>query len=235
MKCRGVVGMRAYRSAWLTVCGISGAFGIAFAVFICSPSVIFMLCLAAVGVATLAVKVSPPRDGQVLRHIGRTMAVSVPALLGACGLIAGFAELGWLWLACLAVAGAPVLVHHALTREPSAKPPVGTVEKLEKPVGKPKAKPPQPQPPAKQVHTRVHSGTSTAAICWTWRRSYVALQKADRDDDRLRLVLLRQQCLDELAVREPIGFHTWLTGGARAASDPTRYVCRRSKKGKASH
>lgn len=222
--------MRAYRTTWLTVCGISGALGIAFSVFISSPSVIFMLCLAAVGVATLAVKVAPPRDGQVLRHVGRTVAVAVPALLGACGLIGGFAELGWLWLFCLAIAGIPVFLHQRAHRAPSDEPPVARPKPKTK---TPRSQPPEPQPALQRVPTQVDSATSTASICWTWRRSYVALQKAHRDDDRMRIVLLRQHCLDELAVREPIGFHTWLTGGARAASDPTRYVCPQAKnKGK---
>src|SRR5690348_11042396 len=103
--------MRAYGSVWLSVCAASCGIGIAFAVFVCTPSVLLLMCLAALGIGTLAVKVSPPGEGQVARRLGRTTAVSAVALLGASGLIGAFAELGWLWLLCLAIAGAPVWVH----------------------------------------------------------------------------------------------------------------------------
>jgi len=206
--------MRAYRSAWLTTCGVSGVIGIAVAVLVFHPLVIVVLCLASVGVSSLLVEAAPPRDGLVLRRVARSVAVSAPALIGFCGLIAGFAELGWLWLVSLAVAGVPLGLRWWRDRG-------------EQPA--PEAKKSVSEPTAEPLVASVIRETPTDAICWTWRRSYVALQQARRVDDRLRLVLLRQQCLDELAAREPSGFHTWLSAGARAASDPSRYVCPQRK------
>jgi hypothetical protein len=206
--------MRTYRSTWLTTCGVSGVIGIAIAVLALPPMVFVLLCLASIGVSSLVVKAAPPRDGRVFRRVARSVAVSAPALIGVCGLVAGFAELGWLWLVSLAVAGVPVWVMWLRDRaeEPVVREPVST-----------------PQPVAQPLVVSVIRETPTAAICWTWRRSYVALQQARQLDDRLRIVLLRQQCLDELAAREPSGFRTWLSAGARAASDPTRYVCPQRK------
>jgi len=43
-------------------------------------------------------------------------------------------------------------------------------------------------------------------------------------DQRLRLVETRAELLDELAHRHPEGFTRWLNSGARAASDPARFV-----------
>lgn len=220
--------MRAYRSAWLTVCAISCVLGVAFAVFVCPPSVFVLMGLAAVGVATLAVKASPPADGHEARQIGRIVAVGAPALIGACGLIGAFAELGWLWLLCLAIAGGPVWLHQRLDPQASSA-------ATERPA---KAKSAVPQPrPAEPVEPAELVRSDTAEICWTWRRSYVELQQARQVDDRLRIVLLRQQCLDELSQRDPGGFHAWLSAGARAASDPSRYVCpqRKNDQGKANH
>jgi hypothetical protein len=206
--------MRAYRSAWLTTCGISGVIGIAVAVLVFHPLVIVLLCLASVGLSSLLAEAAPPRDGRVLHRVARSVIVSAPALIGVCGLIAGFAELGWLWLVSLAVAGAPVGLMWWRDRDEQPE----AVSK--KPVS---------EATVESLVVSVIRETPTAAICWTWRRSYVALQQARQVDDRLRIVLLRQQCLDELAAREPSGFRSWLSAGARAASDPSRYVCPQRK------
>jgi len=37
-------------------------------------------------------------------------------------------------------------------------------------------------------------------------------------------VLVRQRMLDELERRDRAGFERWLSTGARAASDPSRYI-----------
>ncbi|TDP89951.1 hypothetical protein [Labedaea rhizosphaerae] len=226
--------MRAYQSVWLAVCAASCGIGIAFAVFVCPLSVLLLMGVAALGIATLAVKVAPPAEGQLARHLGRVTAVCAPALIGVSGLIGAFAELGWLWLLCLAIAGAPVWLHRRFG--PEAPPPAIRPAKPVKPVKLTKATVPEPRlADAAELAELVR--TDTAEICWTWRRSYVALQQARKIDDRLKIVLLRQQCLDELSAREPSGFHAWLSAGARAASDPTRYVCpqRKNDQGKANH
>jgi len=174
--------MRAYRSAWLTVCAASCVIGVAFAVFVCPPPVFLLLVLAAFGIAILAVKVSPPRDGQVARHVGRTMAVSAPALLGVCGLIGGFAELGWLWLFCLAIGGVPIWWQRHL--DPAA---VATEPKAVNPKVVPAPRAAEPLPP---VEVAPLLKTDTAAICWTWRRSYLALQQARRVEINKQIVAM---------------------------------------------
>jgi hypothetical protein len=62
------------------------------------------------------------------------------------------------------------------------------------------------------------------ALCITWRRSYVLLQRASDMSSRDKIVQLRRCVLDELECRNRQGFTKWLESGARAGSDPTRYL-----------
>jgi len=70
------------------------------------------------------------------------------------------------------------------------------------------------------------SALSTPQLCLTWRSSYLRLHRATSCPAVAELVLLRQRVLDELERRDPAGFGRWLSTGARAASDPSRYVGR---------
>jgi hypothetical protein len=63
-----------------------------------------------------------------------------------------------------------------------------------------------------------------AELCRVWRASYVGLQHTHSPAARMRLVQRRQACLDEFERRNPAGFATWLASGARAASDPARFI-----------
>lgn len=65
---------------------------------------------------------------------------------------------------------------------------------------------------------------STAQLCLLWRRSAVALLDAPPGQGRDELVRLRGCVLDELERRDRDGFARWLEAGARAGSDPTRYL-----------
>ncbi|MEV0788017.1 hypothetical protein [Kribbella sp. NPDC050459] len=65
---------------------------------------------------------------------------------------------------------------------------------------------------------------STAELCRQWRDSYDALRRATSDAHRLRIVLERQHCLDELGRRDPEGLQAWLASAASAAGDPERFL-----------
>ncbi len=64
----------------------------------------------------------------------------------------------------------------------------------------------------------------TPDLCWEWRRSYLAVTRASKPDELIPIVALRAAYLDELERRDPTGFRRWLDNGARAASDPARYL-----------
>jgi len=71
---------------------------------------------------------------------------------------------------------------------------------------------------------RVAPETTTAELCLTWRRSYLALLDTPSGPDRDRVVDQRRELLDELHRRDPDGFARWLDTGARANGDPGRYL-----------
>ncbi|MFG1913142.1 hypothetical protein [Kribbella sp. NPDC048928] len=65
---------------------------------------------------------------------------------------------------------------------------------------------------------------STADLCRQWRDSYEALRQAQTDRQRLRIVMERQHCLDELGRRDPEGLDAWLSSAASAAGDPAHFL-----------
>jgi len=68
------------------------------------------------------------------------------------------------------------------------------------------------------------SALSTSEVCLAWRRSYLELMRATDDPARQAVVRLRREYLDELERRDREGFARWLGSGARAGSDPQRYL-----------
>lgn len=65
---------------------------------------------------------------------------------------------------------------------------------------------------------------STPELCLAWRRSYVALLDVPAGPGRCEIVRIRERLLDEIERRDRDGFTRWLETGARAGSDPGRYL-----------
>lgn len=65
---------------------------------------------------------------------------------------------------------------------------------------------------------------STAQLCLAWQRTYFVLLELPIGASRAELVHLRRGLLDEIECRDPDGFSRWLDTGARAGSDPGRYL-----------
>ncbi|HET9875603.1 MAG TPA: hypothetical protein VFQ37_07520 [Mycobacterium sp.] len=85
---------------------------------------------------------------------------------------------------------------------------------------------PAPRPfPESESRRRIEARLLTDPdLCRAWRASYSALQRTSSAAQRLRVVGLRAELLDELEHRNPDGFLVWMASGARAAADPTRYL-----------
>ena len=83
---------------------------------------------------------------------------------------------------------------------------------------------PEVMPDAEQPPPPVPEALSTPELCLAWRRSYLALLDVTSSPARCKIVRLRQCLLDELERRDPDGFTRWLDTGARAGSDPGRYL-----------
>lgn len=82
--------------------------------------------------------------------------------------------------------------------------------------------------PGRTGSTRRWDAATVAALtdpdlCLAWRVSYVALQR-HTVRDRPTIVSFRAVVLDELQRRHPTEFHRWISAGARAASNPARYL-----------
>ena len=86
-------------------------------------------------------------------------------------------------------------------------------------------------PPAIRLYgERVRRGkmpdatVSTRQLCREWLDSYDELNRAPTSKARLRVVMARQRCLDELERRDPAGLQAWLASSASAGSDPRRFL-----------
>lgn len=77
-------------------------------------------------------------------------------------------------------------------------------------------------PMAPQPTVGTLSRLSTPQLCWTWRVSYVRIQRSSYPGELDALAELRGGCLEELQRRDPAAFARWFPT-ARAASDPARF------------
>jgi hypothetical protein len=82
------------------------------------------------------------------------------------------------------------------------------------------------QLPAPQVPylMPVPADLSTLELCLVWQRTYLVLLEVSADTPRDNIVALRERLLDEIERRDPAGFTRWLETGARAGSNPGRYL-----------
>jgi hypothetical protein len=67
-------------------------------------------------------------------------------------------------------------------------------------------------------------GLSTEALGQEWLRSSATLEAPLDPATRARIVHRRQQALDELERRDPVGFARWLAAGATVDSNPAQYL-----------
>ena len=65
---------------------------------------------------------------------------------------------------------------------------------------------------------------STEELCRAWRASYTALQHGCTSADLTALADRRRRYLDEIERRDPAGYARWMASGARAGSDPARFL-----------
>ena len=67
---------------------------------------------------------------------------------------------------------------------------------------------------------------TTSELVMAWRRSYSQLLTVRSSPQLAAVAAMRQQLLDELERRDGAGVERWLRSGARAASDPSRFLQR---------
>ncbi len=205
--------MGVYRVVWLGVVGTLLVAGAGIAVVSVPPGALVpsALCAAIVGPLIGAGVHAQTRAPTVaLSHylIAVTVlaAVGVIAVTGLIALVGGVALLCVALLAATSPPGLRRLLHHE--RRPVPK--VAAVI--------------NPPPLAEPTPTPAYTSLTDADLCWRWRTSFAALQHTASPGERLRLIETRSALLDELATRNPEGFTRWMSSGARAASDPARFL-----------
>lgn len=219
--------MGLYRTAWGQVVCVLGIVGTALAFLLLPAASVVALGMCSVLVVPLmgtAIYRQGGDDDRNVPSVGQLISVCALAAVGCiavAGLLALFGVAALLALMILA-ACSPVVLRHladASHADEHAPPAVATANAAALPAP-PRAAPPLPtslQPASCHL-------LSDADLCWQWRTSFAALQRAASATERLPLVEARSALLDELADRHPEGFARWLNSGARAASDPARFL-----------
>jgi hypothetical protein len=67
---------------------------------------------------------------------------------------------------------------------------------------------------------------SDAQLCRAWRRSLIALRQSRSPEELEQVAVLRRACLDEMELRDPVAFASWLASGARAVGGPESFLGR---------
>jgi hypothetical protein len=158
-----------------------------------------------------------------LRQTATVSAYLTLGLTAAAGLVAATGGLGLLLIVVLAITS-PHLDLWRRVREwvgPSRTTPYGPAAAW--PPHDAATEPgPAPAPAAPAVEDL--TTLDDAALVLAWRRSFVQLEAARSELDRLTVVARRQQLLDELERRCPEGVARWLASGARAQGNPQPYL-----------
>ena len=63
-----------------------------------------------------------------------------------------------------------------------------------------------------------------AGLCGAWRSSHALLGEVHDVEGRSKVVLLRQEYLDEMERRDAAGFQRWLDADAQASGDPEAFL-----------
>jgi hypothetical protein len=189
-----------YGAVWWVLCGVVIALGLAIGLVLL-PGVVWALVAMVAVVASLTAIVGyetgiddVPRQGRVRLVLTVMTACLAVVAVAALAVVLGA---GALLLALMLAVGSPRALHWygGLLRGKADRP-----------------------------HCPDASVVSTSQLCREWLESYEALSQVTSSTARLRIVMARQRCLDELERRDPDGLHAWLSASASAGGDPSRFL-----------
>ncbi|NIK61567.1 hypothetical protein [Kribbella shirazensis] len=189
--------MRAYRRIWQLMVGLWIALGLA-AGLVTLPLRVWLICaiLTALIWLSLYVEADSADRRKALRTRTAPMAFAVCLAIIATLATAVFLNAGALVIPTVMLASSPQAVAWYCGRLRRDRP--------------------SPE--------RQRNVVSTDDLCREWIQSYDELNRAPSAEARLRVVMARQRCLDELERRDPDGLHAWLASTASAAGDPRRFL-----------
>ncbi|GAA2806465.1 hypothetical protein [Kribbella solani] len=191
-----------YRAVWRVSCGAFLVFAVIAAALLLPAETLVLAILIAVVAGTTAASMYGSGDGEGAisrRWTRRQVVTAVTSVSGVTTLVVSLAVAigpAIVWLVVLLAAGSPQVVQWSAAR-------LGF---------------------GPEVRRRHVPNRSTAELCRQWRDSYEALRHAKTDNQRLRIVMERQRCLDELGRRDPAGLDAWLSSAASAGGDPARFI-----------
>jgi hypothetical protein len=188
-----------YRMAWRTLCRVLISLGVLIGVIVVSPRVLILVGLLGIvlAVATVAGRHLGPDDagGSVGASLWR---IGTGCLAAVAVLAFGRVLHAYVVPGLLLVAAmSPLALGQLILRYSS------------------ETRPAQKRQPI---------DITTEELCREWCQSYAALRHAPTPRDRLRIVMARQWCLDELERRHPEALHAWLESAASAGGDPARFL-----------
>lgn len=222
--------MTRYERVWTAVTGCVSTAALVAAFHGWTPMVLLCSFLAA-GVmgAVLVLPFVIERDAWVRptlkavpwSGLGTWWVMGLAHIAGVAGLAAGA-------LCALAAPAAPAVYAAVATRLGlrGSDRPAGTIAEDALSPHHVTGMPAQAGPPADDPPLVVPDTMTDTDLCQAWRSSFVALERAESVESRARAVRLRALYLDVLERRAGAAVHAWLASGARAASDPGRYLLR---------
>jgi hypothetical protein len=176
-----------------------------------------VLCVVAGGVAL----VEERRPGRFRAGLVWRRSMVVTSSVVAWWAVASFSlPVALLVLVLAALAAATALRRHRpapaspAPASPAPAPPVSATQLVRRPAEHPSSTPPEPFP---------FESLDDRSLCIVWRESYWDLRDQTSCEALLRVVRLRQRCLDELERRDPAALRAWLEHGARASGGPEKY------------
>lgn len=228
--------MRACRAVWLLLVVVVSAAGVLYAALVLPPAALVVLTIAGVG---LSRALQPTLAHRRLTR-GRTsgawtppLPTTVPVLtvgwLAVTGLTAALGASGPAALGLLVVAGWPL--HRARRHVPAqdgstAHPPHAAPGQAGGPTGPMADAAEQDQDQDRDRDTLLAAvpSWSDERLCSAWQASFNRVRRAGTPKALAYAAAERNVYLDEIERRHAPGFAAWLADGARAASDPRRYL-----------
>lgn len=206
--------MVAGRRIWWVLAAITGMAGCFAAVETVAPGALVVIALFvglnAVGLSIAAAIVNDAPDRRIRTGL-RVGVVASAVTVALLGLVAGLGGVGLL-----------IGMSFAATSPPASERLGRWLEqrRLERRA----AQVPPDEREVSEHPRRRCSEMTTAELVLAWRMSFNSLLRAQTTAATSEIVARRAQYLDELERRDPDGMRRWLDSGARAASDPSRFI-----------
>lgn len=206
--------MVACRRIWWILAAITGLAGCTAAVETVAPGALVVVALfvglnaAGFSIAGSMVNDVPNRRVRTGLQVGVVASAATVALLG---LVASLGGLGLLIGLIFAATSPPLINRLGRWLE-------------QRQLDRREAQVPAEEREVSDHPRRPCSEMTTAELVRAWRASFNSLLRAQTTAATNEIVTRRAQYLDELERRDPDGIRRWLDSGARAASDPSRFI-----------